>query len=75
MLMDTKKAVGAALVSQGKIRKDFVVLDGDLSGSTQTFQFAEAYPDRFVDCGIAFQRVRFDESLRADQNIHLLSES
>jgi transketolase len=53
MLMDTKKAVGAALVSQGKIRKDFVVLDGDLSGSTQTFQFAEAYPDRFVDCGIA----------------------
>ncbi len=53
MLIDTKKAVGAALVALGASRNDFVVMDGDLSGSTQTFQFADAYPDRFIDCGIA----------------------
>ena len=53
MLIDTKKAVGAALVAAGASRNDLVVMDGDLSGSTQTFQFADAYPDRFIDCGIA----------------------
>jgi transketolase len=30
-----------------------VVLDADLAGATKTAMFEKAYPDRFIDCGIA----------------------
>lgn len=49
----TRTAYGEALVELGAQYPELVVLDADLSGSTMSKFFAEAYPDRFFDCGIA----------------------
>lgn len=46
---------GETLVELGAINKDIVVLDADLSCSTQTCKFAKAYPERFFNIGIAEQ--------------------
>jgi len=54
-LMATRDAYGDALLELGKRRKDVVVLDADLSGSTKTEKFAKAFPDRFFNIGIAEQ--------------------
>lgn len=51
----TRDAYGKFLVEKGRERKDLVVMDADLSGSTKTKNFAKAYPERFVNCGIAEQ--------------------
>ncbi|MDH4123205.1 MAG: transketolase family protein [Thermoplasmata archaeon] len=48
-----RKEYGQALVELGKKKTDIVVLDADLSSSTQTGMFAEAFPERFFNCGIA----------------------
>jgi transketolase len=48
-----RKVYGKALVELGKSRKDIVVLDADLSSSTQTAMFAEVFPERFFNVGIA----------------------
>ena len=48
-------AFGEELASLGQVNSDIVVLDADLSGSTQTSQFAKAFPERFFDVGIAEQ--------------------
>lgn len=48
----TREAYGQALVALAS-RYDFFVLDADLSKATQTVHFARAYPDRFIDLGIA----------------------
>ncbi|HNU36021.1 MAG TPA: transketolase C-terminal domain-containing protein, partial [Methanomassiliicoccales archaeon] len=52
-----RKNYGKALVELGKRRKDVVVLDADLSGSTRTVEFKTAYPERFFNCGIAEQNM------------------
>ena len=49
----TRAAYGQALVENAPQYPELVVLDADLSGSTMTKGFAEAYPDRFFDMGIA----------------------
>ncbi|RJQ08310.1 MAG: transketolase family protein [Bacillota bacterium] len=49
----TREAYGEALVEAGGARPDIVVLDADLSASTRTQLFAEKYPDRFFNMGIA----------------------
>ena len=49
----TRASYGKALVELGAENPDMVVLDADLSGSTQTKKFAEVYPDRFFNAGIA----------------------
>lgn len=49
----TREAYGKALVELGAENPDVVVLDADLSKSTQTGMFAKAYPDRFFNIGIA----------------------
>lgn len=49
----TREAYGKALQELGDIDKDVVVLDADLSGSTQTKHFAKAFPERFFNMGIA----------------------
>ena len=41
----TRASYGRALVELGAENPDIVVLDADLSGSTQTKKFAEKYPD------------------------------
>jgi len=51
----TRDAYGETLLELGKRRKDVVVLDADLSGSTKTGKFAKAFPDRFYNIGIAEQ--------------------
>lgn len=50
-----RSAYGKALVELGKENKDIVVLDADLSCSTQTQFFAKEFPERFFDVGIAEQ--------------------
>ena len=49
----TRTAYGETLAELGAQYPELVVLDADLSGSTMSKFFAEAYPDRFFDCGIA----------------------
>ncbi len=49
----TRAAYGQALVALADQYPELVVLDADLSGSTMTKAFAEAYPDRFFNMGIA----------------------
>ena len=48
----TRESYGAALVEFGA-NPDIVVLDADLSKSTKTEMFKKAYPDRFINMGIA----------------------
>jgi transketolase len=51
----TRDAYGKALLELGKRRDNIVVLDADLSGSTKTSKFAQAFPHRFFNIGIAEQ--------------------
>lgn len=48
----TRDAYGKALASLGE-RDDILVLDADLSKATKTGVFKKAYPDKFIDVGIA----------------------
>ncbi|MBQ4150601.1 MAG: transketolase family protein [Clostridia bacterium] len=49
----TREAYGDTLVELGATVKNLVVLDADLAEATKTCKFKKAYPDRFIDCGIA----------------------
>jgi transketolase len=49
----TREAFGKALVELGEKNQDVVVCDADLSKSTMTTFFAKAFPERFIQCGIA----------------------
>ena len=49
----TRDAYGEALVELGAQREDLIVLDADLAAATKTGMFKKAYPDRFIDVGIA----------------------
>lgn len=57
--LDSRKSIrsafGKTLVELGKENKNIVVLDADLSCSTQTQMFAKEFPERFFNCGIAEQ--------------------
>ena len=48
-------AIGDELKSLGEANTNIVVLDADLSGSTKTSTFANAFPERFFNVGIAEQ--------------------
>lgn len=48
---------GKALVEAGRQNESIVVLDADLKESTQSIQFEEKYPDRFLDIGVAEQNM------------------
>ena len=50
-----RSAYGKTLVELGKENKNIVVLDADLSCSTQTQLFAKEFPERFFNVGIAEQ--------------------
>jgi transketolase len=55
---DPQKLVGAyadALLELGGLHKNIVSLDADLVLDTGQIPFRDAYPDRFVECGIAEQ--------------------
>ena len=53
----TRDAYGLALVELGKENENIVVLDADLSKSTKTCNFKDAYPERFFNMGIAEQNL------------------
>ena len=50
-----RSCFGKTLAELGKTNPNIVVLDADLSCSTQTQIFAKEFPDRFFNCGIAEQ--------------------
>lgn len=49
----TRDSYGAALVELGAEMPELVVMDADLSAATKTGGFRKAYPDRFINAGIA----------------------
>lgn len=49
----TRESYGAALVEYGGKNPNVIVLDADLSKSTKTDMFKAAYPERFINMGIA----------------------
>jgi len=51
----TREGFGHGLVDLGEKRPEVFVLVGDLSGSTNVSFFAEKFPDRFIQVGIAEQ--------------------
>ena len=56
-LIYQRVAYGETLVELGRSHKNIVVLDADLSSSTKTKAFGEAYPDRFFNFGVAEQNM------------------
>ncbi|HEY2638222.1 MAG TPA: transketolase, partial [Solirubrobacteraceae bacterium] len=53
----TRKAYGVALAALGNRRGDVVALDGEVSNSTHSEDFAEAHPDRYFEMFIAEQQM------------------
>lgn len=49
----TRDSYGNALAELGKEHENLVVLDAGLAAATKTGVFKKAYPERFIDCGIA----------------------
>lgn len=49
----TRVAYGNALVELGKIHENIVVLDADLAVATRSEEFRKAFPERYIDCGVA----------------------
>ncbi|MCX6376866.1 MAG: transketolase family protein [Armatimonadetes bacterium] len=50
-----RKAYGEALVALGKANEKMVALNADVSNSYFSYMFADAFPDRFFNVGIAEQ--------------------
>ncbi|MFT6851315.1 MAG: transketolase [Sphingobacteriales bacterium] len=50
---DTRSGFGAGLTELGKTNPKVVGLCADLTGSLKMGDFAKAYPERFIQCGIA----------------------
>lgn len=49
----TRESYGLTLVELGKTNPNIVALDADLAEATKSIFFKKAFPDRFIDCGIA----------------------
>jgi len=54
---DLRETFGNFLVEIGKKNNNIVVLDADLSSSTRTSKFAQIFPDRFFNMGVAEQNM------------------
>ena len=48
---------GRGLVEVGRKHADVVVLSADLAESTQVSQFKDAFPERFIEVGVAEQNL------------------
>ena len=59
----TREAYGKALVELGEQNDKVLVLDADLAAATKTGMFKKAFPERFIDVGIAESNLR---ALRRD---------
>ncbi len=53
----TREGFGDGLMALGESNPNIVVLTADLSDSTQCEKFAQKYPERFFDCGVAEQNM------------------
>ncbi len=53
----TREGFGRALVALGEQDPRVVVLVGDLTDSTMVSFFADRFPDRFIQCGVAEQNM------------------
>lgn len=53
----TRAGFGRGLVLAGRADKNVVALSADLTESTQISKFAEEFPDRFVEIGVAEQNL------------------
>jgi transketolase len=53
----TRGAYGAALKALGGAREDVVALDGEVSNSTKSEEFAQEYPERYFEMFIAEQQM------------------
>ncbi len=49
----TRDSYGEALVELAQENSEIIVLDADLAAATKTGMFKKAFPERFIDCGIA----------------------
>ncbi|MCK4918741.1 MAG: transketolase family protein, partial [Candidatus Pacebacteria bacterium] len=57
ILKSTRDGFGEALLELGDENENVVVLSADLTESTRADKFAEKYPERFVQCGVAEQNM------------------
>lgn len=53
----TRKAYGQTLIEMGKEYPSLIVLEADIAKSTHTYMFAEKYPERFINVGVAEQNM------------------
>lgn len=53
----TRESYSQSLCELGNSIENMFVLDADLAGATKTGAFKKAFPDRFIDCGIAEQNM------------------
>ncbi len=56
-MVATREAYGDALVALGRSSPFIYALDGDVKNSTFAEKFAQAFPERFVECFIAEQNM------------------
>ncbi|MBN2096986.1 MAG: transketolase family protein [Candidatus Omnitrophica bacterium] len=56
-MLYARDAYGQALIELGKKNNNIVVLDADLSSSTRTAKFAQVFPERFFNLGVAEQNM------------------
>ena len=54
-LLATRAGYGQGLLDMGALHDDLIVLEGDLGAATGTTAFGKAYPDRYIEAGIAEQ--------------------
>jgi len=52
-----RKGFGRGLLQAGQLNENVVAICADLTESTQIHLFAEAFPERFVDVGVAEQNL------------------
>lgn len=53
----TRQGYGDGLVELGKTHENLIVLDADLGHATGTLAFHKAFPDRYIEAGIAEQNM------------------
>ena len=54
-MVPTRQGYGEGLVAAGEKDERVVVLTADLKESTKSNLFAEKFPERFIECGVAEQ--------------------
>ena len=53
----TRAGYGTGLLKLGETNPNVVALSADLTESTHTHKFAEKYPERFIEVGVAEQNM------------------